>query len=73
MFALLVWACLASNPSDCKVYAIARGMADARQCEAYSFLMVRGWIDLYPNLVMRAGTRPMCVNNPEWVMGRFGA
>lgn len=73
MIALLVWACLASDPTQCRVFKIAEGFTDERQCGAFAPLMVKGWFDLNPNIEIRDGTRPICSSQANWLMNRFGA
>lgn len=73
MISLLVWACLATAPTECRVIQIAQGFVADKQCEAYSPLMVTGWLKLNPGLHLRDGTRPICTTQGQYLLYRFGA
>ena len=73
MVALLIWACLATAPTDCRVIQIADGFVADQQCQAYSLLMVTGWLKLHPGLQPREGTRPICTSQAQYLLHRFGA
>lgn len=73
MVALLLWVCLSSAPTECRVALVARGFVADQQCQAYSPLMVRGWLDMHPELKLRDGTRPLCTSQAEYLLHRFGA
>lgn len=74
MLTLLVWACLVSAPTDCRVIQIANGFVSDDQCGAYAPLMIAGWEKLVEGrLVRKPGYHHLCVPNPEWFLHRFGA
>jgi hypothetical protein len=48
MLALLIWACLAGHPDDCRVIQLPGMFPDEKQCVEASTLMVAGWLATHP-------------------------
>lgn len=72
MITLIVWMCLATAPTDCRVMLIARGFTSDEQCKEHGPMMYLGWKTFFPDLVLREETEPFCVINPDWYIFRFG-
>lgn len=73
MITLLIWACLAGQPDNCRVLAIADGFTSDEKCIAYSGMLIIGWLSMHPGARLREGVGPICTDRPEYLKGRFGA
>jgi hypothetical protein len=72
MFSLLIWACVATQPTDCAVFAVASGFSSAQACQANGEL-VAGWFALHTDRELREGTRAICTSNANYLLNRFKA
>lgn len=66
MITLLAFICMASG--QCGPVIIAGGFVHEAQCQAYSHMMLDGWIAQHPEAKIE---RALCTPNPEYVIGKW--